>query len=104
MKSKFILFIATLAILSFSSVSCEEEETTNVGGSGDACVDELEALTNILLQKTDALNSNPSSGNCQAYKTAWMNFYNKTKSCGYSTAQLEDAKAAIQDMDCSVFD
>jgi PBP1b-binding outer membrane lipoprotein LpoB len=103
MKSKFILFIATLALLSFSSVSCEEETTTDVSG-GDACADEIEALSTILLQKTDALNSNPSSGNCQAYKTAWMNFYNKTKSCGYSTAQLEDAKEAVQGMDCSVFD
>lgn len=93
MKSKFILFIAALALLSFSSVSCEEEETTSV--SGDACLEEMETLSNIMIQKAEAFAANQSMGNCQAYKTAWMNVYNKTKSCGYSTADLESTKEIV---------
>jgi hypothetical protein len=90
MKAKFILFIAALALL---SVGCEEEETTSVGG--DACLEQMEALTDILLQKTEAFTANQSMANCQAYQTAWMNFYNKTKSCGYSTTELDPTKDVV---------
>lgn len=93
MKSKFILFVAMLSLVSIGSVSCEEEETTSV--SGDECLTELEALSDIMLEKLYAFNANQSSGNCEAYKTAWMNVYNKTKSCGYTTTELDQVKDVV---------
>ncbi|MFD2600448.1 hypothetical protein [Flavobacterium suzhouense] len=99
MKAKFILFVAALALV---SIACEEEETTNV--SGDNCLDEVENLSNILLEKTSALSSNQTVANCQAYKTAWFNVYNKMKSCGYATTELDQTKTVVEEMDCSVFD
>ena len=99
MKGKIILFIAALMMM---SVGCEEEEETTV--SGDACLEEVEALSDIMLDRLNDMNTNPSSSSCAAYKTAWFNVYNKMKSCGFTTTELDGVKETVEDMDCSVFD
>jgi hypothetical protein len=99
MKGKFILFIAALMMM---SVGCEEEEETTV--SGDACLEEVESLSNVMLDRLNAFNTNPSSSTCSAYKTSWFNVYNKMKSCGFSTTELDAVKEVVEDMDCSSLD
>jgi hypothetical protein len=57
-----------------------------------------------MLDRLNSFNTNPSSSTCSAYKTAWFNVYNKMKSCGFATTELDAVKEVVEDMDCSSLD
>jgi hypothetical protein len=97
MKSKIknVLFIAIILLI---NIRCSKDEV-----STDDCATQIQVLADILTEKTDALSANPTVANCNAFKVAWLNSYDKLTSCGYGTAELDATKLDVQAMDCSVF-
>lgn len=96
-KTALILFFFTLI------TGCTESDTSDTSPTSSVCEEQLLSLTNILLTKTNALNSNPTKANCQAFKTAWYNVYMKLKECGHNSAEIEQAKNSYDSIDCNVF-
>lgn len=90
----------TLVLLLISLISsCESEENP-----ADQCDTQIEELTNILLDKSTAFGNSSSVSNCQEYKTAYLNLYNKMNQCGYPTTSLDADYQFVQSLDCSIFD
>ncbi|RYJ42731.1 hypothetical protein NU09_1830 [Flavobacterium beibuense] len=82
-------------------VSCEEEETTDV--SNDACLDQLETLSDILYEKTLVFSNNATPSTCSAVRTAALNLISAAEDCGYGYLYTEQTQFWL-DYDCSVFD
>lgn len=96
------LFLSMLFVAAAFTVSCEGEESSSTGGTG--CTG-LESLANTLNAKAQTFNSNPTSSNCSAMKTAALNLLNAAKNCdGATAAQYQAAAEAWNDVDCSAFD
>lgn len=93
LKVVLVLFVLLL------NIGCEEEETT----SGDNCDAQVENLSDIMLEKNNAFQSNPTESNCNAFRTAWLNLYYKMVDCGYPTAELDIVKPEVEALDCGVF-
>lgn len=91
-------FLALIALLLLLNISCEKEDNPT-----DPCEAEIEALTNILVDKSTAFGNTQSVSNCQAYRTAYLNLYNKMTQCGYPTTSLQDDYDFVQNLDCSDF-
>jgi hypothetical protein len=95
MKKSFLILTIFLIVISCTKKD-EPIET-------DSCETEILALSTTLVNATNTLNSNPTQVNCIAFKTAWINVYNKLKECGKSTAELDATRATTYDsIDCSI--
>ena len=98
---KTLLLLMVLISIPATIISCEEEETTTV--SEDDCLDELTALSDILVTAGEAFSTNITSSNCSAVKTAALNLINAAEECGYSE-MYEEQTAFWLSYDCSEFD
>lgn len=104
LKSNFNLHskvkTASLLTLFFLIIcSCTKEEATT-----NQCDAQIEQLSNILIDKSNAFAANQSVSNCQSYRTAYLNLYNKMTQCGYPTTSLNNDYDYVQGLDCSIFD
>ena len=97
---KLLLLLMLLSVPA-AFVSCEEEETTDV--SNDACLDQLETLSDILYEKTLIFSNNATPSTCSAVRTAALNLINAAEDCGYGYLYTEQTQFWL-DYDCSVFD
>lgn len=98
---KLLLLLMLLSVPA-AFVSCEEEETTDVGGN-DACLEQLETLSDILYEKTLVFSNNATPSTCSAVRTAALNLINAAENCGYGYLYTEQTQFWL-DYDCSVFD
>lgn len=97
------LFFSMLFAAGMLLTSCEGEESGSDVTGGDCAG--IESLAMTLNQKAEVFNSNPTSGNCSAMKTAALNLINVAKNCdGVTAAQYQAAAEAWADVDCSAFD
>jgi hypothetical protein len=94
--TKYIVLIVFLLLV---TISCEEEESAT-----NQCDAQIEQLTDILVEKSTAFGTNSTVSNCQAYRTAYLNLYNKMTQCGYPTSSLDSDYEFVQNLDCSTFD
>lgn len=97
MKIKSILFtFFAAACLCFSSCSEDEVADKLTGG----CLDFYEEYDSVLATST-AFSENPTKENCEAYKQAWITFFESYKSCDYWTdGNYEETLNEIKSMNC----
>lgn len=97
------LFFSMLFVATMLMTSCEGEEDSGADITGGDCAG-LESLAMTLNQKAEVFNSNPTSGNCSAMKTAALNLINVAKNCdGVTAEQYQTAAEAWANVDCSAF-
>lgn len=99
LKNLTLLFAVLLSTAVM--ISCEEEEPTKL--KKDNCLEQLEALSDILYDKSMTFNNNPTSSNCSAMRTAALNLIDKAEDCGYA-AEYEGQREFWVNYDCSEFD
>ena len=98
---KTLLLFLVLISIPATIISCEEEETTTV--SEDDCLDELTALSDLLVDASNAFSTNITSSNCSAVKAAALNLINAAEDCGYGYMYEEQTTFWVN-YDCSEFD
>ncbi|MGQ2984237.1 hypothetical protein [Flavobacterium sp.] len=83
------------------AVSCEEEESSSVSSD---CGDDLIALADILVTRSNTFSTNPTSGNCSSLRTAALNLLSAAEDCDEYGYLYEDQAQYWIDLDCSQFD
>lgn len=98
MKLKSTLF-SVLAVACLCFTSCSKEKVADkLTGGCYSFLDEYESVT----AASAAFNKNPTTENCEAYKSAWINFYKSFKDCKYwEDGTYEETLNEIKNMDCS---
>ncbi|MBB6612413.1 hypothetical protein H7F15_15305 [Pontibacter sp. Tf4] len=92
-----LLFVALFCTVTFTSCLGDDEDDEK------SCYDELQRLSQIANEKAQALSTNMTTANCNAFKEAAINFYNKAKECGDKNMieSAERSKAMTEALDCS---
>ena len=103
MKSKTI-FLSLFLVLSFGIWSCSEDDSSEeIATTTSGCnsfLGDYEAVSTA----AQAFSQNPTSENCEAMKTAWLNFFEAYHDCPYwEEGDYQSAIDGINDMDCSDF-
>ncbi len=102
MRSKTILFSIFL-MLCFGIWSCSKDDSSDknpIGSNGgcDTFVTEYEGVTDAAA----IFSQNPTTENCEAYKAAYLNFFEAYSDCDYWVdGDYQSEIDAINDMDCS---
>jgi len=92
-NAKALLLLVTLFGASLIFIQCSKDDT-------DDCESEVAALQEIFVEKSNTNTSNPTTANCEAEKTAFLNFYNKMIDCGISTTEFDAAMEYYDSVDC----
>lgn len=100
MKSKTILFSIFL-VMSIAISSCSKDDSSDGDNAGNICG----TFTSDYQDVSDAaaaFSQNPTSENCEAYKTAWLNFFDDYQDCAaWQEGDYQELIDQIQAMDCS---
>lgn len=93
MKTIKKIKIFLLALIFF--VGCTEDS------SSESCGDELVALTETMQENLTVYTNNPTTYNCNAWRTSWLACYDKIVACGGNTSALGQSRESVLAMDCS---
>jgi len=93
--------LAVLVSATIFAVACEEEESSSVSSSN--CYEEVQALADILVTRSNTFSNNPTTGNCNSLRSAAINMLSAAEDCDGGAAFAEQAQFWV-DYDCSVFD
>lgn len=94
MKNLITTLFLCILIIACTKKSISEENT-------DDCDTKINELSQIQITALNAFQASGTAANCNNFKTAWLNAYNKLKECGRSTPDLEAAKLDIDALNCS---
>lgn len=97
LNTLLLLFVALFCSVTFTSCLGDDEEDE------ESCYDELQRLSQIANEKAQILSTNMTTANCNAFKEAAINFYNKARECGDKDmiALAEQSIATTEAMNCS---
>ncbi|HET8838319.1 MAG TPA: hypothetical protein VFM82_04915 [Flavobacteriaceae bacterium] len=102
MKSKTILFSIFL-MMSIAISSCSKDDSSDGDNGENVCGTFTTDYQNVVDANT-AFSQNPTSENCEALKTAWLNFFDDYHDCSYwQEGDYQEAIDQIEGMDCSDF-
>ncbi len=96
---KHLIAVALFSVTIFA-VSCEEEQAAAVSSN---CGDELVALADVLVSKSNTFSANPTASNCSAVRTAALNLLNAANACDEYGYLYEEQASFWRDLDCSEF-
>ena len=98
--SKLLSMTLCLALIGFSSCS-GDDDTASTDDAVDGGCSNFQAQWGDVATAISAYSENPTSSNCEAYKTALMDFYEEFEDCQYWGQEYQDAVDEVQEMDCS---
>lgn len=99
---KFKTTIFSLLIFSlFSFTSCSDDDDLDVGDANATACADFETAYRDAMAALSTFSENPTTENCESYKSAFLKFYEEFRDCSYWDADYQEAVDQVQGTDCS---
>ena len=100
MKLRSIFFPAVLSIVFMAFGACSGDDSDEPDDANMGCADFAEEYQ-VAVNAAMAYSQNPTTENCEAFKSAWLQFYEEYSDCPLWGEEYEEDLQEVQQMDCS---